>query len=115
MTRDVEKEFIIAIAKSGGRKKVSLLMEIDQTELSRKLGGERGWKIKELQRFCEITGMEMSGDGNGVPSGTGDDSILVIELSRKLTKTMEELRGIKVVMEKRGINLHESSIEEKGE
>ncbi|RPJ08565.1 MAG: hypothetical protein EHM36_05295 [Deltaproteobacteria bacterium] len=117
MTTDVEKQFIIAIAKSGGRKKVSLLMEMDPTELSRKLNGERGWKIHELQRFCEITGMKISSETNGQRDGNGqaDDFNLILELSKKLTSTMEELREVKSTRKNREASLEDDPIERKGE
>jgi hypothetical protein len=86
---DLSKELRLAIAKAGGQKVVALNMGISEPELSRKLNGERGWKINELQKLFEIGELYLS---NGTKS-VGDFH-LVKELTRKLTETMEVMEQL---------------------
>jgi hypothetical protein len=86
---DLSKELRLAIAKAGGQKVVALNMGISEPELSRKLNGERGWKINELQKLFEIGELYLS---NGTKS-VGDFR-LVKELTRKLTETMEVMEQL---------------------
>ena len=63
MLVDLSKEFRMAIAKAGGQKVVALKIGISEPELSRKLNGERGWKINELQKLFEMAELYLS-NGN---------------------------------------------------
>jgi len=81
---DLSKEFRLAIAKAGGQKVVALKIGISEPELSRKLNGERGWKIPELQKLFEIAELYLS---NG--SKDSGDFHLIKEMSRKLWETMK--------------------------
>ena len=83
MPVDLSKEFRLAIAKAGGQKVVALKLGISEPELSRKLNGERGWKIAELQKLFEIAALYLS---NG--SKDAGDFRLIKELTRKLWETM---------------------------
>jgi hypothetical protein len=87
LTSDLSKGLRIAVAKAGGQKIVALKLGMSESELSRKLSGERSWKISELQRLFEITGLHLSTAG----SGNDDDFLLIAELSRKLSETMRAL------------------------
>ena len=83
MSVDLSKEFRLAIAMAGGQKVVALKIGISEPELSRKLNGERGWKIPELQKLFEIAELYLS-------NGSKDlgDFHLIKEMSRKLWETM---------------------------
>lgn len=92
MSVELEKELRIAIAKAGGQKVVALKMGMSEPVFSKKLNGERGWKINELEKLFEITGITVSADGR-----RDGDFLLVKELARKLSETMllvEELKKI---------------------
>lgn len=83
MSVDLSKELRLAIAKAGGQKAVALQMGISEPDLSRKINGERGWKIDELQKLFEIGELYVSSGkkNNG-------DFHLIKEMSRKLSETM---------------------------
>lgn len=83
MSVDLSKEFRLAIAKAGGQKVVALKIGISEPELSRKLSGERGWKIAELQKLFEIAELYLS---NG--SKDAGDFRLIKEQARKLWEVM---------------------------
>jgi hypothetical protein len=88
---DLSKELRLAIAKAGGQKAVALKMGISEPELSRKINGERGWKISELQKLFEIGKLYLSNGSKGA-----GDFRLIKEMARKLSETMfaiEELEG----------------------
>jgi hypothetical protein len=92
MSADLEKELRIAIAKAGGQKIVAYKMGLSEPVFSKKLSGERGWKINELEKLFEITGISISADGKG-----GGDFLLIKEMARKLSEAMgmiDELRKI---------------------
>jgi len=83
----------MAIAKAGGQKIVAIKMGISESELSRKLNGERGWKISELQKLCETAGLILSvADGKN-----HGDFHLIMELSRKLSETMGMLGEVALI------------------
>lgn len=84
MSVDLSKELRLAIAKAGGQKVVALKMGISEPELSRKLNGERGWKINELQKLFEMAELYLS---NG--SKDKGDFQLVKEMARKLWEVMK--------------------------
>lgn len=91
MSIDLSKELRLAIAKAGGQKSVALKMGISEPELSRKISGERGWKIGELQKLFEIGELYLSNGSKGA-----GDFRLIKEMARKLSETMltiEELEG----------------------
>jgi len=86
---DLSKELRLAIARAGGQKAVALKLGVSEPELSRKLNGERGWKINELEKFFEIAELYLS-------NGTKDvgDFHLIKEMSRKLSETMATIEAI---------------------
>ncbi len=93
MSVDLSKELRLAVAKAGGQKVVALKMGISEPELSRKINGERGWKISELQRLFELAELSLS-SGNGATR----DFQLIKEQARKLSEVMDfidELDGLK--------------------
>jgi len=74
---------------------VALKIEMNETELSRKLNGERGWKISELQKVCDHVGLRLVGtevewDGEG-------DFDLLMGLAKKLAETMRTISIMKGV------------------
>jgi hypothetical protein len=80
---DLSKELRLAIAKAGGQKVVALKIGISESALSRKLNGELGWKLNELQVLFEIAELYIS---NG--SKDASDFQLIKEMSRKLSEVM---------------------------
>jgi hypothetical protein len=80
---DLSKELRLAIAKAGGQKVVALKIGISEPALSRKLNGELGWKLNELQMLFEIAELYIS---NG--SKDASDFQLIKEMSRKLSEVM---------------------------
>ncbi len=78
-----DEELRIAIAKVGGQKQVAFKMEISEAEFSKKINGERGFKIDEVRKLFEILDLKISTDiGN-------DDRQLVRLLSKKLSVEMK--------------------------
>ncbi len=90
MSVDLLKELRLAIAKAGGQKVVALKMGLSEPELSRKINGERGWKINELQKLFDIADLYLS-------TGNDDhgDFQLIKEMARKLSETMATLARIR--------------------
>ena len=80
---DLSKELRLAIAKAGGQKVVAFKIGISESALSRKLNGELGWKLNELQMLFEIAELYIS---NG--SKDASDFQLIREMSRKLSEVM---------------------------
>jgi len=80
---DLSKELRFAIAKAGGQKVIALKIGISEPTLSRKLNGELGWKLNELQMLFEIAELYIS---NG--SKDASDFQLIREMSRKLSEVM---------------------------
>ena len=89
MPVDLSKEFRLAIAKAGGQKVVALKLGISEPELSRKLNGERGWKIPELQKLFEIAELYLSKSGKDL-----GDFHLIKEMSRKLSEMMGQFEEV---------------------
>lgn len=89
MPVDLSKEFRLAIAKAGGQKVVALKLGISEPELSRKLNGERGWKIHELQKLFEIAELYLSKSGKDL-----GDFHLIKEMSRKLSEMMGQFEEV---------------------
>ena len=89
MPVDLSKEFRLAIAKAGGQKVVALKLGISEPELSRKLNGEKGLKIHELQKLFEIAALYLS-------NGRKDlgDFHLIKEMSRKLSEMMGQFEEV---------------------
>jgi hypothetical protein len=87
LLNDLSKEFRIAIAKAGGQKAIAFKMGISESELSRKLSGERGWKTSELQQLFEIAEMYLANGGKEMT-----DFDLIMEMSRKLSETMKAMK-----------------------
>ena len=83
MSVDLSKELRLAITKAGGQKVVALKIGISEPALSRKLNGELGWKLNELQMLFEIAELYIS---NG--SKDASDFQLIKEMSRKLSEVM---------------------------
>ena len=50
---DFDEELRLAIARVGGQKQVALKMEMSEGEFSRKINGERGFKLDELKQFSK--------------------------------------------------------------
>ena len=97
MPVDLSKEFRLAIAKAGGQKAVALKLGVSEPELSRKLNGERGWKIAELQKLFEIAGLYLSNGGKDV-----GDFHLIKEMSRKLSEMMRQFEEVETQKAKKG-------------
>lgn len=79
---DFDEELRLAIAKVGGQKQVALKMEISEAELSKKINGERGFKLDELKKLFEILDLKI-----GVNIGD-DDRQLVKLMAKKLSELM---------------------------
>ena len=82
MTEEFDEEIRLAIAKMGGQKQVALKMEMSEAELSRKINGERGFKLDELKRLFDVLDLKV-----GVNIGD-DDRQLVKMLAKKLSEVM---------------------------
>jgi len=95
MSIDLSKEFRIAIAKAGGQKIVALKLGLSEPELSRKLSGERGWKIGELEKLLGIADMYLSNGNKDV-----GDFRLIKEMARKLSETMMVLDEFQTIKKK---------------
>jgi len=97
MSIDLSKELRLAIAMAGGQKTVALKMGISEPELSRKINGERGWKINELQKLFEMGNLHLS-------NGNRDrgDFHLIKEMARKLSETMATLEAVSDRPQKEG-------------
>jgi len=93
---DLSKELRLAIAKAGGQKIVALKIGISEPELSRKINGERGWKINELQTLFEIAELQLSNEGKD-----HGDFRLIKEMSRKLSETMEAMEKMELLEPKK--------------
>ena len=82
MPTDFDEELRLAIARVGGQKQVALKMEMSEAELSRKINGERGFKLDELKKLFEILDLKI-----GV-NLQDDDRVLVKLLAKKLSEVM---------------------------
>lgn len=87
---DIETEIRMAVAKVGQQKVVAMKLGISESELSRKINGERGWKTDELQKLFDICGLRIS---NGNDDKERSEAIHV--LLRELVKTKDELKALK--------------------
>jgi transcriptional regulator with XRE-family HTH domain len=87
---NLETEIRMAVAKAGQQKAVAMKLGISESELSRKINGERGWKLGELQKLFDICGLRIS---NGNDDKEGFDAVHI--LSKELAKTMDELKALK--------------------
>ncbi len=85
---DLEAKIKFAVAKAGGQKAVAFKLGMSESDLSRMLNGERGWKIGNLSQVLWMAGMRVV--DNGTKDASGDsDSTLIRELTRKLLEQME--------------------------
>ena len=87
---DIETEIRMAVAKVGQQKVVAMKLGISESELSRKISGERGWKLDELQKLFDICELSIS---NGIDDKEEFDTVHV--LSKELAKRMSELQALK--------------------
>ena len=94
---DIETEIRMAVAKVGQQKVVAMKLGISESELSRKISGERGWKLGELQKLFDICEIHIS---NSVNDKEGFDAVLV--LSKELAKRMNELKVLKTEVKSDG-------------
>jgi hypothetical protein len=79
---DFDEELRLAIAKVGGQKQVALKMEMSEAEFSRKINGERGFKLDELKKLFEILDLRIGQD-------IGDDDRQLVKLmAKKLAEVM---------------------------
>jgi hypothetical protein len=87
---DIEAEIRMAVAKLGQQKIVATKLGISESELSRKINGERGWKTSELQKLFDLCGLSIS-------NGTNDKEVFnaVHVLSKELSKRMDEIKALK--------------------
>ena len=82
MPTDFDEELRLAIAKVGGQKQVALKMEMSEAEFSRKINGERGFKLDELKKLFEILDLRIGQD-------IGDDDRQLVKLmAKKLAEVM---------------------------
>jgi hypothetical protein len=79
---DFDEELRLAIAKVGGQKQVALKMEMSEAEFSRKINGERGFKIEEFKKLFTILDLKV-----GIDIGD-DDRQLVKLMAKKLSEVM---------------------------
>ncbi len=78
-----DEELRIAIAKVGGQKQVAFKMEISEAEFSKKINGERGFKIDEVKKLFEILDLKIG-------SNIGDeDRQLIKAMAKKLSVEMK--------------------------
>ena len=82
MPTDFDEELRLAIAKVGGQKQVALKMEMSEAEFSRKINGERGFKIEEFKKLFTILDLKV-----GIDIGD-DDRQLVKLMAKKLSEVM---------------------------
>ena len=87
---DIVSEIKLAIARIGGQKIVAMKMGLCESDLSRKINGERGWKVGELQKLFAICGLHLS-----VGFREEDDFETTYLLTRKLTEAMAMLKELK--------------------
>lgn len=80
----------MAVAKVGQQKVVAIKLGLSESELSRKLNGERGWKLDELQKVFDLCELTIS---NGNNDKEGFDAVHI--LSKELSKRMNELKELK--------------------
>lgn len=80
---EFESEIRLGIARVGGQKIVALKMGMAESDLSRKLSGERRWAIGEIAKFFEIVGLKIN------HTESNEDKLLVKLLAKKLSETME--------------------------
>ena len=85
---DLSKELRLAIARAGGQKAVASKIGISEPELSKKLNGERGWKISELQKLFDMAELHLTNGGKDI-----GDFLLIKEMARKLSQVMEDSYG----------------------
>ena len=82
MPTDFDEELRLAIAKVGGQKQVALKMEMSEAEFSRKMNGERGFKLDELKKLFDILDLRIGQD-------IGDDDRQLVKLmAKKLAEVM---------------------------
>ena len=94
---DIQAEIRMAVAKVGQQKVVAMKLGLSESELSRKISGERGWKLGELQKLFDICEIHIS---NSVNDKEGFDAVLV--LSKELAKRMNELKVLKTEVKSDG-------------
>ena len=82
MPTDFDEEIRLAIAKVGGQKQVAFLMAISEAEFSRKINGERGFKLDELRKLFEILDLKIGANIEDV------DRQLVKLMAKKLSEVM---------------------------
>ncbi len=79
---EFDEELRLAIARVGGQKQVALKMGMSEAEFSRKINGERGFKLEELKKLFGILDLKIGTDKGD------DDRQLVKLLSKKLSEVM---------------------------
>jgi len=82
LSTEFDEELRLAIAKVGGQKQVALKMEISEAEFSRKINGERGFRLDELKKLFEILDLKIT-------VNIGDDDRQLVKLmAKKLSEVM---------------------------
>ncbi len=71
-----------AVFKAGGRKRVAFELGLSESDLSRKLNGDRGWTVIELEKLCNVVHLEL------VESGTDTTRELLGLLAKKLSSAL---------------------------
>ena len=94
---DLSKIIRVATAKIGGQKIVALKLGISEPELSRKLSGERGWKLAELQELFKLVELNVVDEDGNV-----GDLDLIMELSRKLSESMRMVKEMGEIIKEKG-------------
>ena len=87
---NIGEQIKLAIARVGGQKIIALKMGLCESDLSRKINGERGWKLGELQKLFDLCGLRLSVDFRDE-----DDFETTYLLTRKLTEAMGMLKQLK--------------------
>ena len=82
MPTNFDEKIRLAIARVGGQKQVALKMEMSEAEFSRKINGERGFKLDELKKLYAILDLKIGTD-------IGDDDRQLVKLmAKKLSEVM---------------------------
>lgn len=87
---DIIKEIRMAVARIGGQKMLAFKLNISESDLTRKLNGQRGWKLEELQNVFNICGLKICSDPND-----DDELDSTYFLSKKLTEALAQVRTLK--------------------
>ncbi|MEM5872109.1 MAG: DUF739 family protein [Candidatus Aenigmatarchaeota archaeon] len=79
---EIIKEIRIAIAQIGGQKQLALALDMSEADISRKLNGDRGWTIDELEKLFQVLGLKV------VPKESQEHRLLIKLLAKKVSELL---------------------------